>query len=128
MELLKDITTHTSNLESMSLILMILSIAFFIAAAVFWFAFKIPHSIKVLTRLGTSKKNTDKLYQVPDGVRASLSWNTSARLDRKNDIAFNNDSDETQLLSDETIVLTPEELGFEIEEDIVITGNQQELE
>ena len=130
---INDISGQTDFLNTMSLILMIFSIAFLVAAIVLWFVFKIPHCFKVLTGIGAGKsiskleegaKRGEASYYVNTDVKAALSWNTSAKLNR-----YTSDgNDETQLLDEETVVLFDETVvldssdGFEINEDIMMTG------
>ncbi|MBE5904972.1 MULTISPECIES: hypothetical protein [Pseudobutyrivibrio] len=136
---LNEVSGQTEFLNTMSLILMIISVTFLVAAIVLWFVLKIPHSFKVLTGVGAGKsisklkegsKNGTAAYYVNTDVHASLNWNTSARLDNR---VLPNEDDEgtvvlnedTVLLSEDTVVLSNND-GFEINEDIIYTnGNRQ---
>ena len=141
MNSLNEITSKTSMLGSISLILMVTGIAFLIASIVVFFALDIPHSIKVLSGVGSSK-DIEKLYEnskkgilsnTNKSVMAALSWNTSGRLDRVSNINYG--SEETQLLAEETallveeetVVLSSNETDFKLEEDIIITGTEEKI-
>ena len=130
-----DITNQVSLYQNISIILIIISITLLIAAGVLWFVFDIPHSIKVVARLGYRKK----IKRVPnvDGDKSNkviISWNTSGLLKARDD---EEDAtvvleDTTNLLDDETVVLDVNQNfdkieGFEIEENIKMLGTDKSL-
>ncbi|SDB51892.1 hypothetical protein SAMN02910298_02653 [Pseudobutyrivibrio sp. YE44] len=164
---LDEILSHTSRLENLSVVLLVISISCFIGGVVLWFVLDIAHSIRVLTGLGAAK-SIDKLSEgakqgrmrnTSTKLQASLNWNTSTKLDRSISSPLSQVFDtellggETELLSPETELLSPEtELlsletevlnqplinadqnskqvenpGFNIEEDIIITGTDKKL-
>lgn len=118
---------------------MIISISFLIATIVLWFAFDIRHSIKVLTRVGY-KKEMKRMTNggVQHANKAVLTWNTTGNLAAKEEVQSEDTvvlDDATVLLDDETVILDDETVlldeskplnnskpGFEIEDEIKITG------
>ncbi|MBP5326006.1 MAG: hypothetical protein J6Y86_11005 [Pseudobutyrivibrio sp.] len=136
---LNNLSGQTEFLNTMSLVLMIISVTFLVAAIVLWFVLKIPHSFKVLTGVGSGKSisklkegsKSGTAYYVNTDVHASLNWNTSSKLDNRAFVNKNDDetvilNEDTVLLNEETVVLNNSNDGFEINEDIIFTnGNRQ---
>ena len=142
---LADINSQASLYQNLAILLMIISISFLIATIVLWFAFDIRHSIKVLTRVGY-KKEMKRMTNggVQHANKAVLTWNTTGNLkttgnlnteekDQSEDTVVLDDAtvlldDETVILDDETVLLDESKSlntsrpGFEIEDEIKITG------
>lgn len=131
--------------------MIVLSISFGILAIVLWFVFKIPHSIKVLTKIGASKDiQSFGNVNIRRTSNAVLTWNTSEMLDKNPEESKVEayDDEATILLEEETALLqveSPEDVetgaeketglespkendkGFEIQEEIIITGTENDL-
>ena len=131
--------------------MIVLAICFGILAIVLWFVFKIPHSIKVLTKIGASKDiQSFGNVRVSRTSNAVLNWNTSEMLDKNPEENIPESyEDEATILLEETILLQEEseqdfetsveeketgiespkekDKGFEIQEEIIITGTENDL-
>ena len=170
-----SINEQMSFYSTLSIILLIIAVVFFVTAVVLWFVFKIPHSFRVLTGAGVDKEIRQISSATKSGVgyvdnsknKAVISWNTSGMLNRTQQdeetalliedeatmlLTASSDPDATVVLgsemdADATVVLDnldydpdatvvlddlQEPLsqdaksapaGFEIEDEIIITGN-----
>lgn len=131
--------------------MIVLAICFGVLAIVLWFVFKIPHSIKVLTKIGASKDiQSFGNVRVSRTSNAVLNWNTSEMLDKNPEENIPESyEDEATILLEETILLQEEneqdfetsveeketgiespkekDKGFEIQEEIIITGTENDL-
>lgn len=125
-----DTVQQTQLFNNIAIVLAVTAITFLIVAVVLWFVFDIAHSIRVLTRIGTNK---DVAITKTPGVQKSnavLNWNTSEMLKTKKVYECPETEildSSTELLNNETQLLTEVPSGFEIEEDIVITGTDRTI-
>ncbi len=126
-----DVLQRRELLETTTIALIVVAILFFIIAVVIWFVCKIPHSIQVLTKIGSHKdiyKNTT--INSPRKSDAVLSWTTSEIL--KNKVEEQNtmlldDSEATVLLNNETVLLDEKDTGFKIEEEVMVVSSDESL-
>ena len=104
------IAEQTSFYETLALVLLILAIFFAVTAIVLCIVLKVPHAIRVLTGMGVDKEirqisqetQMGNSYSKQSHNKATLTWNTAGRLDRKPE------DDETQRLEDDgTALLQP---------------------
>lgn len=100
-------------LENIAIILLVISITFFISALLFWFFFRIPNSLRIMINWKFHKK-IKRVTRKPVN-NARISWNTSGRLTN-----ITEDCEETQVLNDELL-----SSNFEIEQEIKITGSEK---
>ena len=128
---MSNIVQQTQLFNSISIVLMVTAITFLVVAMILWFVFDIKHSIKVLARIGANKETVS--YRTPglQSNKAVLSWNTSEMLKTKK--VYEAQETEildaaTEILNDETQLLTDSSSGFEMEEDIVMTGTDKTIE
>lgn len=96
----ETITEQTQLFQSLAIILMVVAIAFFIAAIIIFIVFKIPHSFRVLTGVGLNKEINKAASGERNRQKAALTWGTSGALTKRVD-----DDATSLLVEDETIIL-----------------------
>lgn len=135
-----SINEQMSFYSTLSMVLLVVAIIFFITAIVLWFVFKIPHSFRVLTGVGVDKEireissatKTGNEYAHQSHNKAVITWNTSGMLNRvpaseEETALLLEDSDSTTVLeSEETQLLGVQPTPNQMWADETIVLNQSE--
>ena len=118
----ETITEQTQLFQSIAIILLVITIALFIASVVIFIVFKIPHSFRVLTGIGMNKEISKTSADNRTRQKATLSWNTSGALNKKVEVA-----NETTILEPEetTILSDPDATTILVSEETTILGSDE---
>ena len=132
-----SVMNEAAMYSNLALIFLVIAVTCGISAIVMWFVFDIPHSIVVLTGMRTksSMKKLASGQRTTSSEKAVISWNTSGALTA----AAATDpilepveatvllDQETELLDSSVDLNTYRPNGFEMEEDIIITGSDKSI-
>ncbi len=140
----ETVTEKIQQLTNISVVLLAVSVALFIAAIIVFIVFKIPHSIRVLTGMGKGKEINRINHDARSGQartytanhRATVSWNNSERLSiseklsisgKLNKAAAATDDEATTLLVDDeaTTLLTSEETILLSDDSTTLLGAEE---
>ena len=126
----ETITEQTQLFQSIAIILLVITIALFIASIVIFIVFKIPHSFRVLTGIGMNKEISKTNSDNRTRQKATLSWNTSGALNKKAPVENETtilESNETTILSDmdATTVLAGEETTVLVSDETTVLGSDE---
>lgn len=131
------INRQVTEYQQLAVLLIVVAIVFAIATVALWFVLDIYHAIRVITGVGmdkelrkireSSKSGTGTAQVNPGTV---VTWNTSGLLRRDKSKKLDHQTrvlEENEFLEEATTILEEISEDFVIEEDIKITGTDQNI-